>query len=108
MATDLEGVATATGHDRIRVQWTSEGVDQFPGGATVAWVSDDGEYVRVDGSMTGIPISQVTVLYAPAGGSCIDCGGEVPKPARGPTPKRCPKCRAKRRRPTVEPGVVFT
>jgi hypothetical protein len=41
-------------------------------------------------------------------GRCIGCGGEVPKPARGPTAKRCPECRAKHRRPAVEPGVVYT
>ena len=45
-----------------RVQWTSEGVDQLPGGGTVTWVSDDGAFVRVDDSLTGIPVSQVTIL----------------------------------------------
>jgi hypothetical protein len=90
-----------------RVQWTSEGVDQIPGGAPITWVSDDGAYVRVDGSMTGIPASQITILHAAGAHACVDCGGEVPKPARGPTPKRCPECRVRGRRPVVKTGVLF-
>jgi Protein of unknown function (DUF3631) len=91
-----------------RVQWTSEGVDQLPGGAVITWLSDDGQFVRVDDSMTGIPVAQVTILRGISNGICIDCGAEVPKPARGPTAKRCPECQAKHRRPAVKPGVVFT
>jgi RNA polymerase-binding transcription factor DksA len=58
--------------------------------------------------MTGIPVAQVTILRGISNGICIDCGAEVPKPARGPTAKRCPECQAKHRRPAVKPGVVFT
>jgi hypothetical protein len=50
-----------------RVQWTSDGVDQLPGGAIVDWVSDDGEWLRVAGSMTGIPVAQVTILSQASG-----------------------------------------
>jgi hypothetical protein len=56
--------------------------------------------------MTGIPTAEVTVL-GPAGGTCVDCGAEVSKPARGPTAKRCPECRAKRRPAAVKPGAVL-
>jgi hypothetical protein len=90
-----------------RVQWTSEGVDQIPGGAYITWVSDDGAYVRVDGSMTGIPVSQITILHAAGTHTCVDCGAEVPKSTRGPTPKRCSECRSRRGRPAVKPGAVF-
>jgi hypothetical protein len=61
-----------------RVQWVSDGVDQLPGGAIIAWVSSDGAWVRVADSMTGIPVAQVTVLERAS------------------------------RMPVIEPGVVFT
>jgi hypothetical protein len=92
------------------VQWTSDGVDQLPGGAVVIWVSDDGAFVRVSGSRTGIPVDQLTVLSASTAAlrSCIDCGRAVAKPARGPYPKRCNECRAGRPVPVVEPGFVLS
>lgn len=47
------------------VQWTSGGVDQFKPVRPVAWVSEDGKHLRVHGSMTGIPMSEVAVTAAP-------------------------------------------
>jgi hypothetical protein len=48
------------------VQWTSNGVDQFKLPLKVVWVSDDGSHLRVfGGSMTGIPMAEVSVVDAP-------------------------------------------
>jgi len=42
------------------VQWTSDGVDQFKPARKVTQIQD--RHVWVDGSQTGIPISEVTVV----------------------------------------------
>src|SRR5580704_13038679 len=42
------------------VQWTSDGVDQFKPARKVTQIQD--RYVWVDGSQTGIPTSEVTVV----------------------------------------------
>lgn len=48
------------------VKWTSGGIDQFES-RKVSWVDDDGKFLRVIGSNTGIPMSEVTkVTAAPA------------------------------------------
>jgi hypothetical protein len=47
------------------VQWTSNGQDQFKPPRRVVWVSDDGSYVRVHGSKTGIPMAELTVVEPP-------------------------------------------
>lgn len=47
------------------VQWESAGVLQFDSPRRVRWVSDDGAWLAVEGSDTGIPMDQVTV-EAPA------------------------------------------
>jgi hypothetical protein len=44
------------------VQWTSGDVDQFPTPQLVCWISEDGTYARVAGSMTGIPTAELTVV----------------------------------------------
>ena len=44
------------------IQWTSNGADQLSIPRWVEWVSDDNEYVRVFGSPTGIPMSEVTIV----------------------------------------------
>jgi hypothetical protein len=44
------------------VQWTSDGVDQFKPARQVTQIQD--RHVWVDGSQTGIPISEVTVQLA--------------------------------------------
>lgn len=40
------------------VKWTSGGVDQFAS-KEVTWISDDRDFIRVSGSTTGIPVSEV-------------------------------------------------
>jgi hypothetical protein len=47
------------------VQWTNGGLDQFPTPRPINWVSDDGSHVRVLGSMTGIPTSELTLTDPP-------------------------------------------
>ena len=46
------------------VQWTSDGVDQFKPARRVRQIQD--RHAWVDGSQTGIPISEVTVAEPPA------------------------------------------
>jgi hypothetical protein len=46
------------------VQWTSDGVDQFKPTRKVRQIQD--RHIWVDGSQTGIPISEVTVAVPPA------------------------------------------
>jgi hypothetical protein len=46
------------------VQWTSDGVDQFKPARKVRQIQD--QHAWVDGSQTGIPISEVTVAEPPA------------------------------------------
>jgi hypothetical protein len=48
------------------VQWTSGGVEQFRPARRVTWVSEDGEHLRVHGSMTGIPMAEAIVVDPPA------------------------------------------
>lgn len=45
------------------VKWTSNGVDQFDA-RKVVWVSEDGAFLRVIGSTTGIPMSEVEKVAA--------------------------------------------
>lgn len=47
------------------VQWTSNGQDQFAPQRRVEWIADDGTHLRVFGSMTGIPMAEVTVVDPP-------------------------------------------
>ncbi len=48
------------------VQWESQGMLQFRDPLRVRELSDDGQYVFVDGSPTGMPVSEVTVEDPPA------------------------------------------
>lgn len=48
------------------VQWTSSGVEQFRVPPQVLEVYPDGKHVRVFGSPTGIPITELTVVDRPA------------------------------------------
>lgn len=43
------------------IQWESQGALQFETPRRVRWVSDDGDWIAVEGSDTGIPMSQVTL-----------------------------------------------
>lgn len=48
------------------VQWTSGGVDRFATPKKVSWINADDGFLRVEGSMTGLPISEVSHAAAPA------------------------------------------
>jgi hypothetical protein len=56
-----KGPATRVGD---YVQWTSDGVDQFKPARKVRQIQD--RHVWVDGSQTGIPVAEVTVIEPPA------------------------------------------
>ena len=43
------------------VQWTSCGQDQFAVPRQVTWISNDGSHLRAHGSMTGIPMAEVSI-----------------------------------------------
>lgn len=62
-AVDGNPAATKFGGARVGdlVQWESQGVLQFPQSQRVRLVSDDGEWIAVDGSATGIPMNEVIV-----------------------------------------------
>jgi hypothetical protein len=45
-----------------RIQWTNQGVDQFPEGATVLGFSSDNQWVFTDQGMSGIPIAEVKIM----------------------------------------------
>lgn len=47
------------------VQWRSDEQDQFKSPRRVEWVAEDGSHLRVLGSLTGIPIGEVTVSDPP-------------------------------------------
>ncbi|WP_148043729.1 hypothetical protein [Paracoccus methylarcula] len=46
------------------IQWESQGALQFKTPRRVRWVSEDGDWLAVEDSDTGIPMSQVTVEQA--------------------------------------------
>jgi len=41
------------------VQWVSQGVDQFVEPRRITGISDDGQWVFIEGSQTGVPVKQV-------------------------------------------------
>jgi hypothetical protein len=47
------------------IQWTSAGVDQFAPSARVSWVADDRRFLRVHGSLTGIPMNEISIVEPP-------------------------------------------
>ena len=47
------------------IQWTSAGVDQLHPPGRVTWIADDGSHLRVHGSLTGIPMSEVAIVDPP-------------------------------------------
>lgn len=49
------------------VQWTSQGAAQFLEPKKIVGFSDDGEYAFVEGERGGAPMSQLSVIEAPAG-----------------------------------------
>jgi len=50
------------------VQWTSGGADQFLKLRRVIAVSSCEEYVQVEGSLTGIPVAQISQVFHPSTG----------------------------------------
>jgi hypothetical protein len=48
------------------IQWESQGIHQFREPKRVSGFSEDGQILFVDGSLTGIPVAQVSVEDAPA------------------------------------------
>ena len=44
-----------------KVQWTSQGADQFVEPKKIKSISEDGEYAFVEGSDTGIPVTELSV-----------------------------------------------
>lgn len=48
-----------------RIQWNSQGVDQFPKGARVLGFSDDGQWVFTDQGASGVPISETSIMETP-------------------------------------------
>jgi hypothetical protein len=49
-----------------RIQWTNQGVDQFPQGATVLGFSDDGQWTFTDRGSSGVPTCETSIMEAPA------------------------------------------
>lgn len=47
------------------VQWENQGVIMFALARRIEWVSDDGQWVMVEGSKTGLPISQLILTEVP-------------------------------------------
>lgn len=60
------------------IQWTSGGVDQFPTPRRVTNITDDGAFVYVQGSATGIPIAELTIMNEVKTGFAQ--GGQPPSP----------------------------
>jgi hypothetical protein len=75
-----------------RIQWTSQGADQFPEGALVLGLSEDGQWIFTDQSDTAVPLKEVSVMEQaqPAGATVAPPpvpahllrakGDEAPKP----------------------------
>lgn len=47
-----------------KIQWSSQGVDQFPNGAIVLGFSDDNQWVFTNQGKSGIPVKEITVMEA--------------------------------------------
>ena len=66
-ASDKDAVETVYGGAKVGdfVQWESQGALQFTKPMRVRLVTDDGQWLAVEGSETGIPMNQVIVEEAP-------------------------------------------
>ncbi|MBO6724622.1 MAG: hypothetical protein JJ911_03020 [Rhizobiaceae bacterium] len=62
---ELQRTATTKASVGDYVHWESQGVLQFKEPKRVRWVSDDGEWLAVDGSDTGIPMSDIQIQKSP-------------------------------------------
>jgi hypothetical protein len=49
------------------IQWEQGGVLRLPQARRVTWVSDDGRWLRIEGSPTGIPMDEACVVEPPRG-----------------------------------------
>jgi hypothetical protein len=47
------------------IQWEQGGVLRLPQASRVVWVSDDGRWLRIEGSPTGIPMDEARVVESP-------------------------------------------
>jgi hypothetical protein len=63
------------------VQWTLGGVDQFPKPRRVRALTPDKQWVFVDGSETGLPASEVTVVKAPKEAIMLEAESRTPPPS---------------------------
>jgi hypothetical protein len=82
---DKEAAGAQSGGDKTpppevvvgsKIQWNSQGVDQFPGGGTVLAVSDDGQWVFTDQGASAVQISEVIIVEQTA-----PLAGQTPPPA---------------------------
>lgn len=53
------------------VQWVSAGTLQFSAPRRVRWISEDGQWIAVENSETGIPVAEVQIVDAPAAVSAM-------------------------------------
>ncbi len=77
------------------VQWESQGQVQFSEPKRVRALSPDGQWAFVDGSDTGLPVSEVTVMDAPS--TAIEKPPDPPKPKvekQWNVPQQAPKMRS--------------
>ena len=87
------------------IQWTSQGVDQFPAPLPVEGVSDDGRWVFVEGSQTGVPMSELTVQEAPDSAQDQSLGGPPINPFYKPKSEE-PQAGTALDRTTLDEGPV--
>ncbi len=81
------------------VQWESGGVLQFATPRKVTGIADAGDYVFVEGSQTGVPMSEVAVVALPV--------GVAPPPATGAPPPIAPPAAGTRQDVwTIDEGQV--
>jgi len=84
------------------VQWTNQGVDQFPEPRPVTGVSEDGQWAFVQGTETGLAMSELTISEPPSAES-------TPTPPRNPTFQQIVEDRpgVARERRTLDEGPVI-
>ncbi len=63
------------------VQWEPNGVWQFSEPRKVTGFSDDGDYLFVEGSLTGVPLNEVTVMSEPSATVPLSAPTAVTPPA---------------------------
>lgn len=76
---DLSGNVIHKAKVGDHIKWIAGDVVQFEA-RKVEWVSDDGSFLRVFGSPTGIPMEQIEIVESPAAGSVVGNAFLKPKP----------------------------